>query len=605
MSTKPTTELDFDKIKSDIISYIKTDTAFTDYKFEGSALNAIIDILAYNTHTNAYYANMLHSEGFLDTAQKRGSIVSRAKELGYVPRSSTGSRSLINITFSNVLDDFVNLPRGTPLHTSNDNGSYTFLTVDDATSITVGNDRVLNGISVVEGTLVSNTYKVDTSSNVRSIFTIPNMNVDISTLRVFIKDTNSSIDRTQYSRAEYIYDILADDTVYYVQESYNGYFQIYFGQDIVGKQPINGNVVVIDYMVTTNKQLANGCRNFNLVASGNNVSIVTVQASYGGADKEDLDSIRRNSVNLNTTKHRAVTKNDYMSLLKQNFNFIKSASVWGGELNDPPVYGKVFISIQPVDGYYLTNSVKYDTLLPFIKDHSIITTTPEFVDPSYIDLEFETDIKFNQNKSTTSLSLINGYVKSTVSSYINEVSSFNTDYLNSDLINRILDIDSGIVSAAVRKKIGFTITPVTNLTSIFSKRLNNYIQEFTIESSVFYTSLNGIKSLVKIKEIPNSLTTNVDLSGVMQKYTKIGLYNLSNILIKQIGTVNLNKGLFDFTMYMDSYASSNRFIRIKCKSVDDDLISSYNQIFTLRPDIEDFTIGIVSNNVVNTILYAK
>ena len=606
MATPVSTELDFDQIKSDIISYIKTDPTFTDYNFEGSALNAIINMLAYNTHTNAYYANMLHSEGFLDTAQKRSSVVSRSKELGYTTKSISGSQAYVDITVSGSTYPVLTLSRGTQFSSSNDNGSYSFIVVEDYLSTKVSDTDVFSSVRLVEGTLVSNSFLVDTSSNIKSIFNIPNKNIDTTTLKVYVRDTETSVNVEEYSKATSAYDLNSTSKIYFVQESYDGYFQIYFGSDILGVQPPNGSLISIEYVVSDNQELANECRTFIFDSTyGTSTLVSTTQVSFGGSNKESIDTIKYNAKLAFASRERAITTSDYEIVLKQSFDFIKSVAVWGGEDNVPPVYGKVFISIQPKTGYTISDAIKTDIILPLVKRSSVITVVPEIIDPTYTDIEFVTNLKFNQSKTILSKSIVEANIKSTIVSYIDSISTFNSDYLESALIQKIVELDPGISSISLSKKIGFKLSPLINVESSYDKYLNNYIEQGSLTSSIFNIFYEGSIVSVYFKEIDSSTTSMVDAYGIVQVTSRIGLFNSVGALIKEIGTINYSTGLISFSFSLYSYLTNNRFIYVRCKTVSPDIALSRNQILTLQDNIEDTLIGISSNNIINTMVYSK
>jgi hypothetical protein len=608
-STRPTTDLDFDQIKSDMINFIKTNPAYTDYNFEGSALNALIDILSYNTHNNAYYANMVHGEGFLDTAQKRSSVVSRAKELGYVPRSAVCSTAYINIVSDDVSIDtpaFI-LPRGTTFASSNDNGAHSFVTVNDQLStITAGKHRFTN-VRLVAGIMAQNTFKVDTSTNVRSIFTIPNKNIDTSTLTVFVRDSANSVERTEYFLAEDVYVLRADSRKYFIQESYGGEFQIFFGGDVLGNQPVNGNIIDVEYVVSTSLGDSDLCGNFTAngsIGSSTSFTVSTTQISYGGKDKETIESIKSNALKSNTSKERVVTESDYELSINEKFSFIKSVSVWGGEKNVPPVYGKVFVSVQPVNGFLLSESVKRDVLMPALKASSVMTITPEIVDPAYTILNFVTRIKFNPHKTMTTTSGVSFLVMGAVSNYIDSISAFNSDYHNSPLLSAITNVDPGIVSVNLNKTIGFKLTPIVGMEVQHTNTVNNPIDVSTITSSkfnVFYGSLET----VTIHVIPNKMETKINFSGVSENIYYLGLYTSSNVLVREIGYVNSSTGKFDIAFSLYSYLTDNRFINITMSTIDTDILVSRNQILLLDDSVIDYTANMVDNNKVIVDIYDK
>jgi hypothetical protein len=604
MTTKPIIELDFDDIKADLITFIKSNPTFTDYNFTGSALNTLMDVLAYNTHTNAYYANMLHNESFIETAQKRSSIVSKAKELGYVPKSVAGSRAILTINLTDTQNEIFYLPRGSTFVSSNENGTFTFVVISDHSSVPFGQDKIFNDVEVVEGSLVSNIFTVNNQANINSIFTIPNENVDISTLKVYIKTSNTAIDRVEYKQVNDSYNLGPTDLVYYVQEAYDGYYQIYFGNDILGKQPINGNIVYVEYVTSANKAAANGCIRFKPnIYTSHPYSIDVVQSSYGGADKEDIESIRFNSIHAYSSAKRAVTYLDYEALIKKHFNFVKTISVWGGEEQEPPVYGKVFISIQPVDGYILSSQVKVLQMLPVIKSLSLMPASHVFVDPEYTDLEFTTSIKFNENKTITSRNVIDTNIKTEINNYVNTTSKFNTDFLLSPIIQKLAVLDPGISSVSITSKFGFKIIPNIGVISAYKRNLNNEIVQGSIYSSKFNIYSNNSVIKVSIKEVPNSAKSMVNSYGASVNIVSLGIYDQADKLVSDVGTVNLSTGEIDILLNVHSYISSTRFIYIRAKPVNSDLISKRNQIFTMQPDATDAIVGINSNNIVNIEIY--
>lgn len=577
-NTRPVINLDFDDIKSDIITFIKSNPAFSDYSFEGSALNAIVDILAYNTFNNAYYANMVHAEGFLDSAQKRTSVVSRAKELGYTPRSATCSTAFVSVavTTSTAVYPPYALGRGDSFVGTNDSGSYVFNVVDTAVASINGNLHTFEGVKIVEGTRVKNSFIVDSTKNLRSIFTIPNKNVDISTLKLYVRDNISAIDKTEYFQISDIYSILPTSKSYYIQESYDGFFQIYFGSDVIGAQPLDGNVIDIDYYVCSSFSAPDGCTTFFFDGSfPTSIGQVTTteQNSYGGAEKEGIDSIKFNAVKANSSKNRIVTVDDYSLELSKKFPFIKSASVWGGEINVPPVYGKVFISIQPNENYILSDTLKRDVIIPELKKTSMMTVTPEIVDPYYTMIEITSRVKFDQSKTVNSKALVESIVRNTVFSYMNSVSRFDTDYLEAELIGLVMSSDPGVISVDISKTFGLDISPPLNVPTKFSTLLNNSIVPGSLYSTTFNVILSTGQYDVSIKEIGTS--------------DKLGLFDSTNVLVQEIGTINRTSGAIELTVNINDYMSTSRKVMIRCVPVLDDIIVKRNQILyvdTTRPN---------------------
>jgi len=606
MATKPITELDFDQIKESLIDYIKSDTTFTDYNFEGSALNSIMDILAYNTHTNAYYANMLHSESFLDTAQKRSSVVSRAKELGYTPKSVTCSTAYVNAYTSGIsnLSTQFYIPRGTAFTSSNESGTFTFLTQSDVFSVLEGSVHKFSNIKLLSGLYVKNSFTVDTLTNVRSLFTIPNENIDTSTLRVFVKSSNVALDKTEYKLSSSVFDAARDSEIYYIQESYSGKFEIYFGDNIIGKQPANGNVIEIDYFVSDSPTKANGCRFFSTSISFDSGvtidNIETTQVSFGGSLKDSLQTIKFNAINTNVSKGRAVTASDYSTLLISQFPFIKSVNSWGGEDNFPPVFGKIFLSMQPVAGYTISDSVKTTQILPVIKKNSLVTITPEFVDPTYTFLEFSTKAKFYKNKTVLTAAEIEASIRYQIETYVSSISSFNSEYIHSQLMRNCLNIDPSIVSVDIATQISYNIVPYVGVSTNCNFSFNNAIVDGSISSSIFYMLSNGVSEIVSIKQIPNSYV------DIVLGIVNVGAYNISGQLIRNIGTANLKTGHFSLVVNVSGYINPIiKYIKLKVTPVEMNISTKNNQILALDVNIKDGISGIIDNDYILVEEYIK
>lgn len=570
-NTRPVINLDFDGIKADIIDFIKGNPAFADYSFEGSALNAIADILAYNTFNNAYYANMLHAEGYLDSAQKRSSIVSIAKHLGYVPRSAICSTAYVNMTVntsSAVYPPYI-LTRGTKFYGSNDTTTYGFSVADDSVAVINGNTHTFTGIKLVDGTRVRNQFVVDSLTNIRSIFTIPNTNIDISTLKVCVRDNQNSLDQVEYSAVTDLYALLPDSKSYFIQESYDGKYQIYFGGDVFGTQPSDGNVIDVDYFIVTNFDTSNGCTNFffdGTFPSSVSSSVSTTQPSYGGAGKEDGDSIKVNAKRANMAKNRIVTTNDYALEIAKKFPFIKSVSVWGGEENVPPVYGKVFISTQTTSGYALSDSTKRNVIIPELRKTSMMTILPEIVEPYYTMMEFTSKVKFDASRTTRTSDVVSATVAATVSEYVNSISVFNGDYLEARLIGEIMNSDTSIQSVDVVKKFGFDEIAPLNVETRVSYMLNNPVVPGSLTTNKFRVVLTNGSFIVMMK----------DLNGV------IGLYDETNSLIQEIGAINTTTGQIDFVVNVNEYLSDFNRIELRAVPANDDLLVKHNQILTIN-----------------------
>jgi hypothetical protein len=329
------TELDFDSIKNNLKTYLKGQTDFTDYDFEGSAINILLDTLAYNTHYNAFLANMMANEMFLDTAQKRNSVTSHAKTLGYTPTSVKAPTAYLKVQVNDASTPNVTMPEGYAFTTTINGVSYQFVNtveriIQPSTGIYVfGSDA---GIPVYEGTWTTTRYTVNVS-DADQRFIIPNDEVDISTIKVQVQNSASDTTTTNYTKSTSLVDITSTTTAFFCQETVDGEFEIYFGDGIVGKSLVDGNIVILKYVVT-NASDANGAVSFTAsgsISGFSDISVTTMTAAAGGANVENLDSIKYNAPFSYAAQNRTVTAKDYAAIVPTIYPNVESISVWGGE----------------------------------------------------------------------------------------------------------------------------------------------------------------------------------------------------------------------------------------------------------------------------------
>jgi len=374
------TELDFDLIKDNLKTYMKNQSEFTDYNFEGSGLSQIIDLLAYNTHYLAMNANFAMNESFLDSATLRSSVVSHAKKLGYTPRSCRAPVAYVDVTLNSSSAISATLAKGTRFTTKVDGSTYGFVTNDDV-SVTPSNGvmRFAN-IPVYEGTLITSRYTVDLN-NIEQKFLISDVRGDTTTLNVSVQNSASDVTTTVYTLATDITQVTSGANVYFLQEGSDGRFEVYFGDGVVGSAISNGNIVQLQYIVT-NKTKANGANTFSTtsVDGETDVTVATLIAARGGAESETISSIKFNAPLDYSSQGRAVTTQDYKTILPQVYAGTKSVQVWGGEDNDPPIYGQVFLSVRTKSGVNLTQAQK-NSIANDLKKYNVASIRPTFVNP--------------------------------------------------------------------------------------------------------------------------------------------------------------------------------------------------------------------------------
>lgn len=585
------TELDFDQIKKNLKNFLKTQSEFNDYDFEGSGLSTLLDVLAYNTHYNAMNAHFSLNEAFLDSAQIRGNIVTRAKLLGYIPRSVLSPRATVNIVVDvtnevGTVPSTLTLPRGTKLSTNVDGTEFRYvvlnehqvsLNTDESTS---PNTRTFtfNNVTVVEGTRKTLKYRVDNDIENQK-FQLSDDDADTSTLRVLVQANEESSAFDNYTQFESLLNVNSTSKVYYLQENSNEYYEIYFGDGVTGNKPTNNNIVTLDYIFTQGSE-SNGAKTFTIVdnvGGFSNVTITTVAAATGGTEKETNESIRFNAPLTFTSQNRAVTSDDYRAIIQKSFSNIKSISCWGGEDNDPPDYGKVFISIKPLVGDNLTQSEKDNITGTILKGKNVVSITPTMVDPSFTFLELDVHFKYNPNLTDRSDVELQSVVRDTISDYnFNELEKFDGVFRHSKLTRAIDNADPSIQNSTVRPFMFMNITPANNAANNFElKFVEPFFRtgaptDFTISSTSF--TLNGETVFFGDTEITGSTNRKVIIYKVV---------NGVNVTVNNnAGLVDHEKGIITLNNFIPDTTAS---IRITVTPNSLDLAPLRNQLISIDP----------------------
>ncbi len=480
------TELDFDQIKDNLKNYLKQQTEFNDYNFEGSGLSTLLDVLAYNTHYNAVAAHYSLNEAFLDSAQIRGNVVTRAKLLGYVPRSVLAPRASITLTVDNSagpsFPTTLTLPRGTKLTTTVQGETYQYVVVNSQTVTgTATQQFVFEDVAIAEGTYKSLLYRVDNDIESQK-FQITDTDVDTSTLRVRVQENEEALTYDVYSRFESLLNVDAASQIHYVQENTNGKYEVYFGDGVVGKKPINNNIVTLDYIYTHGDE-SNGASTFNISSTlgglvNANYTVTTVTPSAGGSDRESIESIRFNAPLTFTAQNRAVTSDDYRAIILKSFANVSSISTWGGEDNDPVDFGKVYVAVKPLTAATLTPAEKLTIKDTVLKGKNIVSITPEIVDPNFTNLELDVFFKYNPNLTDRTNVELQGVVRDTISDYnFNNLNKFDGVFRYSQILKAIDSADRSILNSTIRPYMFQTISAKT------TRDLNNF--NLTYASGIF------------------------------------------------------------------------------------------------------------------------
>jgi len=515
------TELDFDNIKTNLKTFLQSQNTLKDYNYDGSALSVLLDVLAYNTQYQAFYLNQVANEMFLDSALQRSSVISHAKLLNYTPKSAIAPAATVNVTVNQVSDSSLTLPAYTNfLSESIDGTNYNFLTVTDTTVNVVANTATFNNVTIKEGTYATSTFTVDSATNPKYLFQIPNANVDTTTLQVRVQQSISNSSYAVYTAATNYLTLGPYDNVYFLQEGLNGYYEIYFGDGVLGNKLINGNVVKVSYIIT-NGNAAAGANSFVLMDSvsrySNTITTSITKASQGG-DKESIDQIKYHAPKSFSAQNRAVTKNDYITLINQNNLGIQfdAVNVWGGEENNPPVYGQVYVCLKPAGSYTLTQTQKQLIINQVIKPVSVLTVTPTIIDPDYTYIQLTVNVFYDPALTTLSSAQIQSGVKSAISNFAaSTLNTFNSTFNAYDLLSTVQKYDPSIITSEYTMQLQKKFFPILTNTETYNLYYNTPLERGILLSGVNsfpamqFRSLSNLANIIEgvyIQEIPE--TTN-------------------------------------------------------------------------------------------------
>ena len=468
------TDLDFDTIKDNMKTFLRQQDQFADYDFEGSTISTLLDVLAYNTHYNAVYANVLANEMFLDSADLRNSIVSHAKHVGYTPRSATSPLAKLNVVVSGLSGASATATRGTTFTTTVDSVSYNYIVKDDTTISPVSGVYTFSELPVYEGTLVENKFTVDTT-NADQRFLIRNKNADTTTLKVSVQNSSTDSTTATYTKSTDLADVSSTSTVYFLEGAEDEQYEVIFGDGVLGKALSTGNIVTLSYIVTSGVD-SNGATSFSLsgnIAGSSSATVTTASNSGGGSLPETADSIRFNAPKQFASQNRAVTTKDYEARVKTIFPNAKSVQVWGGEDNSTPVYGRVYISISPKTGTTLTASNKTD-IITQLKDFNVASITPIIEDVETTFLQLNINVKYDQKATTKTADSIKSLVQSTITNFNdNNLQQFDQMFRHSKFIETVNKVDTAILSNITTVKLHKSFTATTTSTTTYTIGFNN------------------------------------------------------------------------------------------------------------------------------------
>ena len=583
------TELDFDNIKSNLKTYLKGQTEFTDFDFEGSGMSVLLDTLAYNTHYNAFMANMAANEMFLDTAVKRNSVTSHAKALGYTPVSVKAAIAYVDVTVNDANTASVVMPVGYAFNTTISGVGYQFVNVTTRTLQPTAGVYTFSNIPIYEGSWVTTNYIVNTNDSDQK-FILNNDNVDISTLLVQIQTSSSDTTITTYTLANNLVEVKSTSTVYFTQETLDGEWEVYFGDGVVGTALVDGNIVQLSYVVT-NGTAANGAQSFTAAGalSGfNNINIAIQSAASGGAVAEKIDTIKYNAPFSYAAQNRTVTAADYKAIVPQLYSNVKAIAVWGGEYNSPAVYGKVYISILPNTGTALTTSTKA-SIVTLLKDYNVVSVTPEVIDLETTKVVPTINFKYDANATTKSASALASLITTSITSYsTSQLEKFESVFRYSKFTTLIDDVNPAILNNITNIKISKTFKPTLGSALKYTISFSNalYNPHSGHLASIAGVTAGGILSSTGFTLAGNTETWYLedDGAGIVKTYYVSGTSKVYQAA--SVGTIDYTTGdvvltKIDIATVGDVDGATSTSIRILVQPASNDVVPVRNQILEI------------------------
>jgi len=612
--------LDFDQIKESLKDYLRSNSDFTDYDFEGSNLSVIIDTLAYNTYLNSYNANMVSNEVFIDSATLRENIISLAKNVGYIPKSKTSSKALVEffVDTSRLIEDpsYITLQKGS-FGTTRSFGprNYVFNIIDDVTVPVVDNIAEFSNLVIYEGSYIEENFTVD-SFNPSQRFILDNGGIDTSTIRVIVKPSRDSQIQRVYRQTQTLFDINSDSPIFFVQEIEDGRYELIFGDGIFGIKPESGNFIEVSYVISEGGSASNNAASFFFTGkvintrTGAQISstispVTTLQAGFGGAEIESPESIKKYSTKQFAAQGRAVTATDYETYVKKVYRDAESVSAYGGEEISPPEYGKVFLAIKPVEGAYLSNLIK-DNILTDLEKYAVAGIEPVIIDLSYLYIEVNTTAYYNTNTALSSADMISK-IEKTILDYANssELNKFGARFRYSTFQAKVDNTDDAITSNITRVLVRRDLRVLLNQLTEYEICFGN---AFQIDPTKFGCRLNGYtynlrSSGFKISGVPDTLYLGdrpLDGTNGRLFFFKLDAQMNPVVVRDNVGKVNYKKGeviLFPVVIVDTDYRTPFPMIKIQAIPMSNDIVGL--QDLYLQLDVNSSTVTALPDNIIS------
>ena len=570
-------DFDFDNVKANLKTFLQNQPEFSDYNFEGSGFAVLLDTLAYNTHYLGFNANMFVNESYLDSADIRKNVVALAKAIGYTPSSVRAPMAEVDITINNASGSSVLMNKGTTFTSSVDGTGYNFLTNEDITITPSAGVYKFSNVKLYEGTLVTFKYTVD-SSDADQKFLIQNVNADTSTLKVTVQNSISDSTITTYSLATGLRGINDESKIYFLQETDNGKFEVYFGDGVIGKKLEDGNIVILEYIVT-NKTEANGASAFELgsnIGGFSNVTITTKSNAQGGSEAETKESIRYNAPLQYTSQDRAVTATDYESIVKTLYPNALSVSAWGGEDDETPVYGVVKISIKAASGSTLTEATK-NSIVKGLIPYNVASVRPQIIDPETTSILITSNAKYDKKGTSKSADTIKSEIITAITNYnTSTLQKFDGVFRFSKLTGLIDDVDTSILSNITTINMRKNFTPTVGSSTKYDLYFRNAIYN-PHSGHVPVLSSTGFK----VSGSNEEMFLDDDSNGNIRRYylvsgIKTYANNSQGTIDYTTGQITLNS--LNVSSISNIRGSSSNVIEITVQPSSNDIVPVRNQV---------------------------
>ena len=582
--------LDFTSLKDSLKTYLKTQNIFKDYDFEGSNINVLLDVLSYNTYMNTFYLNMIGNEMFLDSAQLRESVISRAKELNYTPRSFKSARATVTLTIQTTGNtSSITMPKGTTFNSRIGSNTFTFSTDENKVISGANSTFVSDEFVIYEGQYVNDTFTVN-NSDASQRFVLSNPTIDTDSLTVTVIEDNGA-EILSYLRATSLFDKQANSQIFFVQGAENDKYEVLFGDGVLGRKPKDNSVVVCEYRISKG-ELPNGAFKFTsdgAIQGFSNVVVTTVSAAAQGAIHETIESVKFNAPRYFTTQERAITAEDYRNLLLLNFPEINAISVYGGEEAVPPVYGKVFIAVdlKNVDG---VPDIRKQQYYNFIKPRASLSIDPVFIDPDFMYVSIDSTVRYNLNTTALNSESIKELILTTIRDFNGTyLDDFNTTLRYSSLVKTIDATDRSILSNDTTIRPIRLVLPETgiekNYDIDFAQELeNNFADLQTNHPGNYLSTIESTNFVVQNKLV----SLEDDGKGKIRTVTLDGT---THVVVNEVGTVDYKTGKVQLKRLNITEYTGNG-IKIFARTKRKDISSLLRTILTIKD--EDIHINIVS-----------